>query len=104
MSSIFPTPDLPELIEPDRAEHLADAACSILDLAIASGDESFAPHLAACTLADELLFRAEAVMDAATATGNHRLAADEARQSYAATQLKLWHLDILDRHLFPESH
>jgi len=97
-------PDLPELIERDRAEHLLDAACSILDLALATGDPSLQPHLAACELADELLFRAEAVLEAATGAGNHRLAADERRQAYAAQQLKLWHLDRLDRHLFPESH
>ncbi len=104
MNLATPDPDLPELIEPDRAEHLLDAACSILDLALATGDESLAPHIHACTLADELLFRAEAVFDAAHAAGNHRLAQEEGKQAYAARQLKLWHLDRLDRHLFPESH
>lgn len=99
-----PDPDLPQLIEVDRAEHLLDAACSILDLALATGDESLAPHLQACTLADELLFRAEAVFDAMQEVGNTRLAQQEAKQAFAARQLKLWHLDKLDRHLFPESH
>lgn len=102
--ALRPDPDLPELFEPTRAEHLLDAACAILDLALAAGDPSLAPHIDACVLADELLFRAQAVHEAAATLGNEKLAADEARQSYAAAQLKIWHLDRLDRHLFPESH
>lgn len=101
---LSPDPDLPEIIEPDRAEHLLDAACSILDLAIATGDESLARHINICTLQDEVLFAHEAMHEANLALGNERRAADERRLIYAARQTKLWHLDRLDRHLFPESH
>ena len=87
MSHNYPT-HLPELVPAGRADQLITAETVILDLAealIAQGDDSLAVHTTAIALAREI--------DAATRDN----AGDPDAICFAAEQLKLYHLDLLQR-------
>lgn len=96
--------DIPDIIEPGRADQLRDSAIELIDLATATGDESLAPHLAAISMADELMFVHEAMEETLRFAGDTDRAAEEAILARHAGQLRLWHLDRLDRHLSPHVH
>jgi hypothetical protein len=91
---------LDPLVDPARAEELAENRTMITDLARATGDPELQLHLTAIRYCDELLFVHEALMETHQALGSTKAADDEASLVFMAKQLALHHLNVIDCSLF----
>lgn len=93
-----------EIIELPRREELLVAREAITDMAVATGDPTLQPHLDAIAIQSEhmAVFREEE--ECSRRLNAHGHAREWARREIEAEQVLLWHLDLLDRRVFPESH